>query len=378
MQLGYSQEVNRGISMENIVKISTTEVSAINHYTRIIENNPTNVKYLMLRSDMYRSAGMMKEAMQDLNAAISINPFAEIYTSRAVRRELYPSKKFDYIKSDDLTNEDPFFKSFVLMEQYQEKLAKESVLDEYEIKSIISLVDKGDYLEARELLEGLDSSYYQNEIYYDLLGVLEMKEAQYESAIEHFDMAIQLDPNFVVPYHNRAVAYKQLGKYDLAEKDFAAALKIDEDIAKIHFGKARLMTLKGDNSSSKYYYNQAMKRSNYYPEAVSNYSTLLKSIGEYTDALIEMDVAIDDNPDLASNYYVRAGIHFVYGDYKSAIADLDKYIDQEPQDAEAMFSRGMAKMLLDQPSNGCYDMEKGLDLGYTNDNSAIYWYLCDN
>jgi len=102
MQLGYSQEVNRGISMENIVKISTTEVSAINHYTRIIENNPTNVKYLMLRSDMYRSAGMMKEAMQDLNAAISINPFAEIYTSRAVRRELYPSKKFDYIKSDDL------------------------------------------------------------------------------------------------------------------------------------------------------------------------------------------------------------------------------------------------------------------------------------
>jgi len=320
MQLGYSQEVNRGISMENIVKISTTEVSAINHYTRIIENNPTNVKYLMLRSDMYRSAGMMKEAMQDLNAAISINPFAEIYTSRAVRRELYPSKKFDYIKSDDLANEDPFFKSFVLMEQYQE----------------------------------------------------------YESAIEHFDMAIHLDPNFVVPYHNRAVAYKQLGKYDLAEKDFAAALKIDEDIAKIHFGKARLMTLKGDNSSSKYYYNQAMKRSNYYPEAVSNYSTLLKSIGEYTDALIEMDVAIDDNPDLASNYYVRAGIHFVYGDYKSAIADLDKYIDQEPQDAEAMFSRGMAKMLLDQPSNGCYDMEKGLDLGYTNDNSAIYWYLCDN
>lgn len=376
-QSAYLQDINPGFSLANVVKISTTEMSAIDHYTEILENNPTNVKYLMLRSDMYRSAGMNAEAIQDLQNALSVNPFAEIYTSRAVRRSIYPIKDFDYVESRNLNSDDPFFKSFVLMDQYEKKLEIESILDKYEIKSIVSLIDKGDYLEARHLLEGLDTSYYHNELYYDLLGVLEMKESKYESAIMHFDMAIDLDPSFVVPYHNRAVAYKKIGKLDLAEKDFATALKIDSDIAKIYFGKASLMKRKGDKKSAKHYYNQALNRSNYYPEAVSNYSLLLKSIGQYTDALIEMDGAIDDNPDLSSNYYIRAGIHFVFGNYKNAIKDLDKYLEEQTEDEEALFFRGLSKMMLDEPTDGCYDMEKGLELGYQNENNTVYWYMCN-
>lgn len=376
-QTAYLQDINPGISLANVVKISTTEMSAIDHYTGVLENNPTNVKYLMLRSDMYRSAGMSTEAIRDLQTALSINPYAEIYTSRAVRRTMYPIKDFDYIKSKNMESDDPFFKSFVLMEQYKLKLEKENILDKYEIKSIVSLIDKGDYMEARHLLEGLDTSYYHNELYYDLLGVLEMKESKFESAIEHFDMAIELDPSFVVPYHNRAVAYKKIGKLDMSEKDFAKALKLNGDIAKIYFGKANLMNLKGDKKNAKHYYNQALNRSNYYPEAVSNYSLLLKSIGQYTDALIEMDSAIDDDPSLSSNYYIRAGIHFVYGNYKNAIQDLDQYLENEPEDEEALFFRGLSKMMLDVPTNGCYDMERGLELGYENENNTIYWHMCD-
>ena len=377
IQYAYLQDVNPGISLANVIKISTTELSAIDHYTDVLERNPTNVKYLMLRSDMYRSANMNMEAIQDLQTALSLNPYAEIYTSRVVRKSIFPIKDFNYVKSKELKYEDPFFKSFVLMNQYEEKLEKENMLDKFEIKSIVSLIDKGDYLEARHLLEGLDSSYYHNELYYDLLGVLEMKESDYESAIMHFDMAIKLDPEFVVPYHNRAVAYKKIGQYDKAEKDFATALKINSNIAQIYFSKGNLMDLKGDKKSAKYFYNQALKRSDYYPEAVSNYAGILKSIGLYTDALVEMDKAISNNSSLISNYYVRAGIHFVYGNFKNAVTDLDKYIDSEPEDAEALFFRGLSKMLLEQPQNGCYDMEKGIELGYENENNTIYWYMCN-
>ena len=372
-----AQDINPGISLANVVKISSTEVSAIDHYTGILENNPTNVKYLMLRSNMYRSAGMNKEAIQDLKTALSINPFAEVYTSRAVRKSMFPLKKFKVVPAAGAVKEDPFFKSFVLMEEYERKVEGEDRLDKNEIKSIISLIDKGDYEEARYLLENIDKKYYENELYYDLLGVLEMKESDFESAIEHFDMAIKLDPQFVVSYHNRAVAHKAIGQFELAEKDFAAALKLDGDIAKIYFGKAELMESKGDNYAAKHYYNQALNSAYYYPEAVSNYSTLLKSIGRYTDAIIEMDMAISDNPDQASNYYVRAGIHFVYGNFSNAISDFDEYLDTNPEDKEALFFRGLSKLMIDPISDGCYDMEKGISNGYTSESSSIYWYMCD-
>ncbi len=371
------EDVNPGFSLSNVVKISTTEVSAIDYYTRIIDRNPSNVKYLMLRSDMYRSAGMEKEAINDLQRAVSINPYAEIYTSRAMRKNLFPVKKYDYSTLVNSNNEDPFFKSFVLMDQYKKKLETENILDKYELKSIISLIDKGEYTEAKYLLDELDTSYYHNELYYDLIGVLEMKSEDYENAILHFDMAIELDPNFVIPYHNRAVAYKKLGDYEKAENDFTNALTLNDNIAKIYFSKANLMSKKGDKESAKYYYNQALQRADYYPQAVSNYAVLLKSIGDYTDALVEMDRAIHKNPSQTTHYYVRAGIHFTHGNYNNAIDDFEKYLEYHTEDKEAMFFMGLSKLLLEEPANGCYDMEKSMDLGYDDETSNIYWFMCD-
>jgi tetratricopeptide (TPR) repeat protein len=61
---------------------------------------------------------------------------------------------------------------------------------------------------------------------YSLLG-------QYQQAVEEFDQAIQIDPEFAGAYYHRAVAYGLLGQYQQAIEDFDRAIQIDPEFARV-------------------------------------------------------------------------------------------------------------------------------------------------
>ena len=52
---------------------------------------------------------------------------------------------------------------------------------------------------------------------------------QYEQAIQDFDEAIRLDPQYSDVYYNRGLAYEALGKTIEAERDFAKAKELGYD-----------------------------------------------------------------------------------------------------------------------------------------------------
>ena len=62
--------------------------------------------------------------------------------------------------------------------------------------------------------------------YFDLALNYERVD-DYENAIQDYDGAIQLDPNFAAAYNNRSDAYYNLGKYAEADADKAKACSLD-------------------------------------------------------------------------------------------------------------------------------------------------------
>ncbi len=50
---------------------------------------------------------------------------------------------------------------------------------------------------------------------------------QYQLAIEDYDKAIQLDPDYADPYYNRGAAYYVLDQDGKAEADYAKACRLD-------------------------------------------------------------------------------------------------------------------------------------------------------
>jgi len=104
---------------------------------------------------------------------------------------------------------------------------------------------------------------------------------------------------------------------------------------------------------------------------------LLKSTGEYTEAIIEIDALIDDNPEVTENYYVRGGLHFIYGEYSNAVSDLELYLESNSDDSEALYYLGLSKLMNDQKLDGCTDISKSLNLGYKPSNSDLVLYMCN-
>ena len=70
-------------------------------------------------------------------------------------------------------------------------------------------------------------------------------EAQYGRAIEDFDRAVRLDPDYPDAFNHRALAYAGLGDYERAIKDFDEAIRLDPNYAIAIFNRALALQAMG-------------------------------------------------------------------------------------------------------------------------------------
>lgn len=234
----------------------------------------------------------------------------------------------------------------------------------------------GDHKAAYQLLETIEDVDKSTALCYDLLGVIALEEKEHLDAIKMFTYAIEIDENFTIAYHNRAVAYKLMGDYEAAERDFLTALSQRADIAKIKFSKAKMFELKGDKEGARNFYEDAIDSSaDEYLEARLNYSTMLKAAGEYTKAMIEINKLIEEHPDEYKNYYVRGGLYFIYGEYSNAVKDFDVYLANQADDHDVLFYRGLSQVLKGEVVRGCEDINESIGNGYEK-HADLYLYMC--
>jgi tetratricopeptide (TPR) repeat protein len=67
---------------------------------------------------------------------------------------------------------------------------------------------------------------------------------------------------------------------------------------------------------------------------------------EYTEALINLNKAIDVDPSYARAYYIRANIKDAFDDRHGAMKDYNSALEKNPKFADAFFARGNVKMKL--------------------------------
>lgn len=58
-------------------------------------------------------------------------------------------------------------------------------------------------------------------------GIRAAKEDRWDEAVYRWEKALQLDPNNVLAHNNLAVAYEQMGEYELAMEEYQIAYRLD-------------------------------------------------------------------------------------------------------------------------------------------------------
>lgn len=193
-------------------------------------------------------------------------------------------------------------------------------------------------------------------------GVKKGITGEFDSAIEDFNEAIELNPLFAEAYLYKGLAEIELSNYEEAVRDFTITIELDpafSDQAHYFRGLAR------------YYlelYEAAIEdlsiavRMN--PDFVSFYQRGKANLKlkEYRRSLQDFDIALRLKEDFYEGYLYRGISLYYLEDYEEAMVDLELAKKHLPQNAEAHYYSGLVRLKIQNSYVAIEDLDKALEL----------------
>lgn len=127
-----------------------------------------------------------------------------------------------------------------------------------------------------------------------LRGKCLIKSKRLSEGISDFTSVIELDHNNPEAYISRADALKNLNMYDDAIKDYKKASLINKEyISESYYNIGSILSLKGKSKQAIYYYSKSIENGAPNYEVYLKRSEELSKIGEYNDAVNDIENAVE-------------------------------------------------------------------------------------
>lgn len=119
-----------------------------------------------------------------------------------------------------------------------------------------TLAGEKKYIDALAYVDQSIKQQPKENLFWEMKGQLLLQQKKESEAVVALDRAIQANPQYFKPYVFRGIAYKQLGKNDMAEKDLVTSQRyLPTQIATYYLGEISLA--KGNRSQAAQYFQQA-------------------------------------------------------------------------------------------------------------------------
>ncbi|MCC5631689.1 tetratricopeptide repeat protein [Nostoc sphaeroides CHAB 2801] len=117
-----------------------------------------------------------------------------------------------------------------------------------------------------------------------------------QAAIEDYNQAIRLNPNFAEAYNNRGAAHHTLGNNQTAINDYNQAIRLNPNFAEAYNNRGTAHHTLGNNQTAINDYNQAIRLKPNYTEAYNNRGTAHHTLGNNQTAINDYNQAIRLKP----------------------------------------------------------------------------------
>jgi tetratricopeptide (TPR) repeat protein len=193
-----------------------------------------------------------------------------------------------------------------------------------------------DYNQAIKINPNYANAYYNR-------GIVRYDLGDKPGAIDDFNQAIKFNPNDALAYYNRGIVRSELGDKPGAIDDYTQAIKINPNYDKAYYNRGIVRKELGDNQGAIDDFNLAIKINPNDAEAYNNRGIVRDELGDKQGAIDDYTLAIKINSNYAKAYYNRGIVRYDLGDKQGAIDDYTLAIKFNPNLAQAYYGRGIVR-----------------------------------
>jgi len=221
--------------------------------------------------------------------------------------------------------------------------------------------------------EALDDKTLPNDrraVIHNDRGVAQSRRQQPKLAIDDFNRAIQLYPEYAAVYNNRGNVLLALGAVKEALKDFDRALLLAPGYAAAYSNRAGAYMKLGQVERAIADYTKAIELTPSSAPALSGRGRAHLAAHRPHGAIRDFTRAVAFDARFGAAYRSRAEAKMAIERYEEAIEDFSRAIAFEPRNAEIYALRGWAYMAADNSASGIKDFAKAIEL---DPNAAAYY-----
>ena len=191
-----------------------------------------------------------------------------------------------------------------------------------------------------------------DEYFYE--GVKKMNNGKHKEALDEFNKAIELNPNFINAIFNRALMKDKIGDFNGAINDYTKVIEKEPAWdAFLYRGLSYRRAMKFNMAIEDFTKVIEIKPNDI--GAFLQRAALKQNLGNHASAIEDYSEALKINPKLEIAYYLRGFSKYSIKDFKGAILDFSEALKINPQYEDALLNRGIAKTELNNPSGAIED-----------------------
>ncbi len=203
---------------------------------------------------------------------------------------------------------------------------------------------------------------------------------KWSEALRDCEDVLKRDPNFWVAYATKATALAQLGRISEALEAIESALKltsIAEQRGGIYAMRANIYSHSQQHQKAIEDDTRALELT---PEikvaALYNRAIAYQALQQFDKAISDLNEVCRLEPSRAFPFRNRGNCFFKVGQIRKAIADYDMAIARWPEDAESHLNRGQAFRLLGQPAKALVDVQRAQKLDTNSSLACFFAGMC--
>ena len=166
-----------------------------------------------------------------------------------------------------------------------------------------------------------------------------------EKIAEDDEIIERVRVNMAVSYYNRGNAYAKLKKHDKAIEDYNKAIELDPEYATAYYNRGNAYAKLKKYEKAIEDYNKAIELNPEYAMAYNNRGNAYDELKKHEKAIEDYNKAIVLNPEYAMAYNNRGNAYDGLKKYEKAIEDYNKAIVLNPVFAMAYANRGITCLL---------------------------------